>query len=228
MTLVAKWTLSAAALLAAASATAGPLDRLDIRLATAQPVVQGDASITVDVTVTNVAGHAVRVLKWQLPEDELHAPLFRVTREDGRAVPYIGPLAKRAAPRAADYVHLPAGATRSYRVELSRLYALGDGRHSVAFLGRESQAPGDASYKASAPVALWLSGRSPVDLAGSMARDIAATGSEAIPPNPRPTSTARRRAPAVMWSGSASSSRHAGTGWRPTSTRSTPPSRPSH
>jgi peptidyl-Lys metalloendopeptidase len=179
MTLVAKWTLSAAALLAAASATAGPLDRLDIRLATAQPVVQGEASVTVDVTVTNVAGHAVRVLKWQLPEGELHAPLFRVTHEDGRAVPYIGPLAKRPAPRAADYVHLPAGATRSYRVELSRLYALGDGRHSVAFLGRESQAPGEASYKASAPVALWLSGRSPVDLAGNMARDMAGAGTEA-------------------------------------------------
>lgn len=165
MTRVAKWTLSTAALLIGAAAVAGPLDKLDIRLSAPQPVVQGDASVAVDVTVTNVSGHAVKVLKWHVPEDPLHAPLFQVTQEDGRAAPYIGPLVKRATPRTADYLRLAAGATRSWRVELSRLYALGDGRHSVAFIGRENKAAGEGSYKTSAPVALWLSGRSPVDAA---------------------------------------------------------------
>ncbi|MFZ5548743.1 MAG: M35 family metallo-endopeptidase [Pseudomonadota bacterium] len=174
---IAKWTLPAAALLAAAGAVAGPLDKLDIRLSLPQPVVQGDASVAVDVTVTNVAGHAVKVLKWQLPEDALHAPLFRVTAEDGREARYVGPLVKRAAPTEADYLRLPAGATRSYRVDLSRLYQLGNGRHTVQFLGQEGRGAGEASYKASPAVMLWTSGR---DHATALAAEAAAAeGTEA-------------------------------------------------
>lgn len=177
MTQIAKWTLPAAALLAAASATAGPLDKLDIRLSLPQPVVQGDTSVAVDVTVTNVAGHAVKVLKWQLPETALHAPLFKVTAEDGSEARYVGPLVKRAAPTEADYLRLPAGATRSYRVDLSRLYQLGNGRHAVQFLGRESRGAGEASYKASPAVMLWTSGR---DNAAALAAEAAAAeGTEA-------------------------------------------------
>lgn len=176
---IAKWTLPAAALLAAAGAAAGPLDKLDIRLSLPQPVVQGDTSVAVDVTVTNVAGHAVKLLKWQVPEDALHAPLFKVTAEDGRAARYVGPLVKRAAPTEADYLRLPAGATRSYRVDLSRLYQLGNGRYAVQFLGRDGRGAGEASYKASAAVMLWTSGRSNEAALAAEAQAAAGNGAEA-------------------------------------------------
>ncbi|WP_374567820.1 M35 family metallo-endopeptidase [Ideonella sp.] len=174
---IAKWTLPAAALLAAAGASAGPLDKLNIRLSAANPVVQGDASVAVDVTVTNVSGHAVKVLKWHLPEDELHAPLFKVTKEDGSAARYVGALVKRAAPTEADYVRIQAGATLTYRVELSHLYQLGNGRYSVEFIGREGRGASEASYKTSTPLMLWTSGRSAaVDTASA---DTEGNGTEA-------------------------------------------------
>jgi hypothetical protein len=53
--------------------------------------------------VTNTSDRAVKVLKWQLPSDELHGSLFRLTREDGSTARYVGPVVKRAAPSRADY-----------------------------------------------------------------------------------------------------------------------------
>jgi len=162
MNQVAKWTLPAIALLAGAGAAAGPLDKLDIRLSAASPVVQGDVSVAVDVTVTNVSGHAVKVLKRYLPEEELHAPLFSVTKEDGSAARYVGPLAKWGKPTETDYIRLAAGASRTYRVELSQRYQLGNGRYAVQFIGREGRGASEASYKNSVPLTLWTSGRSEV------------------------------------------------------------------
>ncbi len=157
---VAKWTLPAIALVAGASAAAGPLDKLDIRLSAASSVVQGDVSVAVDVTVTNVSGHTVKVLKRYLPEEQLHAPLFNVTKEDGSTARYVGPLVKWNKPTASDYVRLPAGASKTYRVDLSSLYQLGNGRYAVQFAGRDGAGASEASYKSSAPLTLWTSGRS--------------------------------------------------------------------
>jgi peptidyl-Lys metalloendopeptidase len=174
---VAKWTIPAAALLAAAAASAGPLDKLSIQLSAASPVVQGDVSVAVDVTVTNVSGHTVKVLKRYLPEEELHAPLFNVTKEDGSAAHYVGPMVKWNKPTASDYVRLPAGASKTYRVDLSRLYQLGNGRYAVQFVGRDGAGASEASYKNSAPLTLWTSGRS--EAVPAMAMDAAGEGTHA-------------------------------------------------
>jgi len=174
---IAKWTLPASLLLACAAATAGPLDKLAVQLSLANPVVQGDAGVSVDVAITNTTRHAVKVLKWQLPSDELHGSLFRLTREDGSTARYVGPVVKRAAPSPADYAWIEAGATLKYSVELSRDYELGNGRYAVEFAGREGRGFREATYAASAPLTLWLSGRSTqVDTAGI---DAAGQGTEA-------------------------------------------------
>jgi peptidyl-Lys metalloendopeptidase len=150
---------AAALALAAASAVvqAAPLQALDVRLSAVQPVLRGDVDVVVDVTVTNTARHPVNVLKWQLPQDEWEQPLFRVLHEDGTAVKYLGAIFKRTAPAANDHLKLEPGATVSYRVELTGAYDLSkNGRYTVQYLSKG----GKGEVLASAPLYLWLEGRS--------------------------------------------------------------------
>ena len=154
----ARRTAPAVALLACAGAFAAPA-QLDVQLSTANPVVQGDVDVAVDVAVTNTSGHAVKVLKWQLPSQRLQGPLFRIIKEDGTPASYVGPLVKRAAPRAEDYVHIEAGQTLKYRVELTGAYELGNGQHTIEYVahGRRGN---EAVLSSATALHLWTSGRS--------------------------------------------------------------------
>jgi peptidyl-Lys metalloendopeptidase len=153
-----RWTISAMALVSAGGVFAAPLDKLDVQLTLPDSVVQGDADVAVDVAITNTTGHAVRVLKWQLPSDDLQGPLFRVLKQDGTAASYVGPLVKRAAPRESDYVHIEAGAALNYRVALSKDYELGNGRHTVEYISR-GRVGDEAAIESASPTVLWTQGR---------------------------------------------------------------------
>ncbi len=145
--------------LCALGTQAAPRDGLDVRLSAAQPVIRGDVDIVVGVTVTNLTRHPIHLLRWQLPGDEVEAPLFRITR-DGEPVAYTGPLFKRATPAAADRTRLEAGATLSYEVELTQAYDLArNGRYAVQYLGRGGHGQG-APVLESDTLYLWLEGRS--------------------------------------------------------------------
>lgn len=136
---------------------AAPQQALDVRLSIAQPVLRGDVDVVVDVTVTNTARHPVNVLRWQLPQDEWEQPLFRVLREDSTPVKYLGAIFKRTAPAAADHMKLEPGATVSYRVELTGAYDLSrNGRYTVQYVSKGQR----GEVLASAPLYLWLEGRS--------------------------------------------------------------------
>ena len=136
---------------------AAPAQALDVRLSTSQPVLRGDVDVVVDVTVTNTARHPVNVLRWQLPQEDWEQPLFRVLREDGTAAKYLGAVFKRTTPAAADHVKIDAGATVSYRVELTGAYDLSqNGRYTVQYLSKGRQ----GEVLASQPMYLWLEGRS--------------------------------------------------------------------
>lgn len=156
----AKWAAVAAVVSLAATVQAAPRSDLDVRLSAPTPVLRGDVDVFVDVTVTNTARHAVHVLAWQLPSEELEAALFRITR-DGQPVRYLGPIVKRAAPQAGDLVKLDAGAALNYRVELTAGYDLSqDGRYAVEYQSRGKHADAGANLASSAPLYLWLEGRS--------------------------------------------------------------------
>ncbi len=140
-------------------AQAAPRDGLDVRLSAAQPVIRGDVDIVVNVAVTNLTRHPIHLLRWQLPGDEVEAPLFRITR-DGQPVAYTGPLLKRATPGAADRTLLEAGATLSYEVELTQAYDLArNGRYAVQYQGRGGQGQATPVLE-SETLYLWLEGRS--------------------------------------------------------------------
>ena len=154
----ARWAATAAMLALASGVQAAPRDALDVRLSVPTPVLRGDVDVTVTVTVTNTARHPVELLKWQLPSDELEGALFNITR-DAQKVSYLGPIVKRTAPQASDHVKLEAGASLSFVVELTGAYDLSQsGRYAIEYASRAKH--GDAVTLASAPLYLWLEGRS--------------------------------------------------------------------
>jgi peptidyl-Lys metalloendopeptidase len=96
--------------------------------------------VVVKVTFTNTSGSPQYVLKSHTPFEEIEAPLFEITR-DGKPVRYMGAIAKRGAPSAADYFLLKPGASYSARVELSSLYDMGTtGDYAIRYhSGRASE-----------------------------------------------------------------------------------------
>ena len=112
--------------------------------------------VRVTVTLTNVSGHTVKLLKWHTPVDGLEEPLFAVTR-DGVAVDYIGMHAKRAAPSEGDYVKLAAGESLTRTVSLTGAYDLSaTGSYSVSYAGDEHEG---ATQFTSNSVTVWVEGR---------------------------------------------------------------------
>lgn len=153
------WLVAVLTALATWSAVAAPRDGLDVRLAVASPVIQGDVDVPVTVTVTNVARHPIHVLRWQLPDEELVGSLFKVTR-DGQRVAYTGPLVKRTAPTAGDHVKLDPGETLTYVVELTSAYALDrNGRYTIEYFAGGTHGAGRPVLQSDA-LYLWLEGRS--------------------------------------------------------------------
>jgi peptidyl-Lys metalloendopeptidase len=128
---------------------------------------------TVEFKVTNTSSQAMRVLRHQLPSDDLQANLFKVTH-DGQPVRYLGPQIKRAAPTDADYVTLRPGESRLVRVDLSKYYDLSrGGEYTVQFRTYLQDARSDAGRMVtagngglakleSAPLRLWVDATSPL------------------------------------------------------------------
>lgn len=90
--------------------------------------------ITLQVTITNPAGHSIRMLKWFIPlEGFVEAPLFTIVR-DGEPVTYLGIMVKRAAPTEQDYITLAAGESLKCDVNLSDYYDLSlSGDYTVTY-----------------------------------------------------------------------------------------------
>jgi hypothetical protein len=85
-------------------------------------------------TLTNEGTAPARVLTWLTPLEGLWGNIFRVT-QDGRDVPYAGPMLKRGAPTADDYVTIPPGAAVHESVDMSPAYDLhAPGRYRIEFV----------------------------------------------------------------------------------------------
>jgi peptidyl-Lys metalloendopeptidase len=91
------------------------------------------ADVIVHVTIKNPTRSSIRILKWFTPLDGVERPLFTVLR-NGEAVPYVGKLVKRAAPKERDYITLKAGKSMRSDVKLSDYYAfLVPGRYEITY-----------------------------------------------------------------------------------------------
>jgi len=147
-------------------AQAAPAARLDVRLSVATPVFQGDVDVPITVTVTNPSRSTVTVLASQLPGDDLETNLFKLVREkyvrekyvrEKEVAPYLGALAKRKSPTAAELVQIAPGATLTYQFELSAAYDLSqNGMYTIEYVGLDKHGGHGAS---TAPLYIWLEGR---------------------------------------------------------------------
>lgn len=179
-----KLTAAAFAVVATSAAQAAPTECLDVRLSSAAPIVNGDVDVHVDVTVTNQCRTAVQVLRWQLPSDQMSGSLFRVTRDD-KPVRYTGPVIKRAAPQAKDYVEIAAGATLNYQVELTGNYDFSkNGRYAIEFQSdRGTHGSGAQSMRSAATIYLWAQNRDEKLDAAAAADDLSAARNTAAAPS---------------------------------------------
>ncbi len=159
MKLLFRWIVIATMAFAAFGISAAPRDGIEVRLSVPNPVLHGDVDVMVTVTVTNLTRHPVKLLRWQLPTEELEGALFHIER-DGETVPYTGPLIKRPGPAPADRIQLDPGASLSYEVELTGAYDLSrNGRYAIEYLSRGAHGQSNATLR-SETLYLWLEGRS--------------------------------------------------------------------
>jgi peptidyl-Lys metalloendopeptidase len=129
-----------AAALAMSMAAQAANDGIVVSVAPEKASLGKSEDVVVKVTFTNTSGSPQYVLKSHTPFEEIEAPLFDITR-DGKPVRYMGAIAKRGAPSAADYFLLKPGASYSARVELSALYDMGTtGDYAIRYhSGRASE-----------------------------------------------------------------------------------------
>jgi peptidyl-Lys metalloendopeptidase len=125
-----------ATLLVAGLATAAPsarAPRLAASIEAAQAHYTPAEPVTLNLRLANEGAASVWVLRWQLPSDDIDADLLEVTR-DGQPVEYVGPLVKRPAPVAQDWVEIRAGEEITAGFDPSAVYDMrGQGQYAVRF-----------------------------------------------------------------------------------------------
>lgn len=92
-----------------------------VKLSVPRSSLAARESVSVTVTLTNVAKDTVRLLKWHTPTDGLKEDLFAVT-VDGAKAEYNGRHYKWATPVTTDFLRLAAGESVSYTVDLGTIY----------------------------------------------------------------------------------------------------------
>lgn len=113
-------TALALSLAFASSASAG-VRGLTVTLDSTAGFVGPSENAVVRITYRNDSPADLYLLRWQTPLKGVEGDLFDVVL-DGQRVPYTGRLYKRAAPKAEDYLRIPAGGSVSADVDLTSVY----------------------------------------------------------------------------------------------------------
>jgi len=153
-----KLAAGAAALCASLSAHAAP--GIAVSVAPEKASLGKSDDVVVKVTFTNTSDSPQYVLKSRTPFEDIEAPLFEITR-DGQPVRYLGAIAKRGAPTAADYFVLKPGASYTAKVELSALYDMATtGDYAIRY--RIGNGSGKAAEELKSEAAsVWIDGIRP-------------------------------------------------------------------
>ncbi|NHQ84661.1 peptidase M35 [Iodobacter sp. HSC-16F04] len=160
-----------AAILAVFLSFSASADSKDIQVtlsADKNTLVESD-DVFVNVTMKNTSSAPQYILKWHTPFIAAQTELFDVYR-DGVKVNYLGPMVKRAAPKASDYFELKPGASYQQKVELSALYDMRvTGNYTIQYHVDAPHAGSDAKGLVSteagiAPsdaISVWIDGSLP-------------------------------------------------------------------
>lgn len=113
----------AIALICASFASFARSNSLSVNLSLADRATVSDQEVMVDVVFTNNGSTPLSIAKWFVPEGALEGDLFLLSR-DGKKVPYLGPIIKRAAPTAQDMITLAPGESITRSVDIAGMYDL--------------------------------------------------------------------------------------------------------
>ncbi len=116
-------TIFAIALICASFASFARSNSLSVSLSVSDRATVSDQEVMVDVVFTNNGSTPLSIAKWFVPEGALEGDLFLLSR-DGKQVPYLGPIIKRAAPTAQDMITLAPGESISRSVDIAGMYDL--------------------------------------------------------------------------------------------------------
>jgi len=85
-----------------------PMPSLVAKFVKPEKTIKGERTVRLKVILTNTSGHDLSVLTWNTPLDGVITDCLNVS-VDGKKVAYDGPIIKRAAPTAKDYIVIKAG-----------------------------------------------------------------------------------------------------------------------
>ena len=104
---------------------------LELRLG--EPDAKDFGSGKITYALTNNTDRTLQVLRWQTPLGGLTGRLFEVAQA-GESVAYVGPMFKRAAPTASDYITLQPGESIKTEIDLTAYYDMkAGGRFEVRY-----------------------------------------------------------------------------------------------
>lgn len=157
--------LAIASLLLMFIASAAEAASLSVALQPARTSIVGNADIVLKIVIRNAGAAAVTVPIWQVPSDDIPAPVLRVTAADGAPARYIGPLIKWSPEALKSGVTFPPNSSRTFTIELSALYDIGNGRYRIEYAQDNAggSSPGStraAGFAPGAPVYIDVQGRS--------------------------------------------------------------------
>ena len=122
-----------AALLVFVSLSASASRNIVVNVSMPDSTTVSDRQVLVDVVFTNVGESSIRMVNWFLPDGDLDADMFLMSR-NGKPVMYLGPVVKRAAPSAHDMITLAPGESISRSVDLASAYDLSrSGEYSIQY-----------------------------------------------------------------------------------------------
>lgn len=120
-------------------------NNLSVNLSVSDRATVSDQEVMVDVVFTNNGSTPLSIAKWFVPEGALEGDLFLLSR-DGKQVPYLGPIIKRAAPTAQDMITLAPGESITRSVDIADMYDLSaSGEYKMQYGVASSQLFGRAA-----------------------------------------------------------------------------------
>ncbi len=127
-------TILVFAVLGVLQGVAAATGSLSALLQTDSPTYGVSDAMVVRFTLANNGSEPVQVLPWNTPlEGKFTAPIFKV-QSNGQEVAYIGPMVKRPAPTAGDYITIKPGEAVSATLNLAEGYAAYNaGSYSISF-----------------------------------------------------------------------------------------------
>lgn len=160
-----RFVFAAATLFLALLSVTANAASLSVRLVPLSTSIVGNSDIVVRVEISNPSPAGVTVPVWQVPSEDLPRRVLDVRAADGTPARYVGPLIKWSPEALKRGVTFPAHSSRTFTIELSSLYEIGNGKYRIDYVQDDASNQGGGEKSAmvlssAAPVFIQVRERS--------------------------------------------------------------------